>query len=110
MTRPQLDQMTLWRAEQCARLENRSLASAISVLVEAGWRGRTEAMTHRAMHEAGPKSEPVNPYEKTTMSLYLPTAIADDVRKQAEAERRSASSLVHSILAEALRSRASTAT
>jgi hypothetical protein len=63
-----------------------------------------EGMTHRAMHEAG-ASELVNPYEKMTAAYYLPTAIVDDVRKQAEAERRSASALVHSILEDALRTR-----
>ena len=46
--RPTLDPVTIWRAEQVAKSEGRSLANAIARLVEEAWGARLEAMRRAA--------------------------------------------------------------
>lgn len=41
--RPSLDPVTIWRAEQVAKAESRSLANAVRILVGEAWTARQAA-------------------------------------------------------------------
>jgi len=49
LPRPTLDHMTLWRAEQVAKIEGRSLANAIARLVQEAWDARLAARTRACL-------------------------------------------------------------
>jgi hypothetical protein len=43
--RPRLDSMSLWRAQQIALRENRSLSNAIATMIAESWNARMAART-----------------------------------------------------------------
>jgi hypothetical protein len=47
--RPSLDSVTVWRAQQIANQEHRSLANAVHVLVKEAWDARIAAMTAKVL-------------------------------------------------------------
>ncbi len=100
--RPQLDQLTLWRAETVARQENRTLPSAIAVLIGEAWDRRHNVETGRCvgLHLDAPADG-----EARTIGTHLPVKIIARIERIAELEQRSVSQVVRLLVAEALASR-----
>lgn len=101
MSRPNLDMITLWRGEQIARLEGRSLAGALAVLVQEAWNLRLnrEAARCLGIHRDVP-GEPGQ-----TVASYLPVRIAQLLKRLSVSEHRSISAVVRLLVCEALAAR-----
>ncbi len=104
-TRPTLDKITVWRGEQIARSENRSLAAAIAKLVHEAWDARM------ASHEA--TLTPVVPGDREraagTLAAHMPAGRIAAIEAVAKIEHRTVSAMINLLVDEALKFRAANA-
>jgi hypothetical protein len=100
-----IDKNNAWRVSAVAEREDRTLTSAANFLIQTGWdvwsAGRWDAMT--AQHSK-PENEPPKSESRIT-SVSLPLSLVAELHQAARAEKRNTSSMIRTLLAEALERR-----